>query len=172
MKCVRGYDGFGHEIKVNYKGEETYNSAFGGAISLVVYALTLVLIVKSAQELYLMEDPVLAAFTKPIALEERADLVPLLHEDYGFVLGVSIEAIDNITGAKVSIPPEMGRWRIVNLVKNKGDEYGDEYLEEADLVDCRDVIDEEIVATTNSKIAEQYAAGVTMCMDPKNTKWS
>ena len=150
---MRGYDGFGHEIKVNYKGDETYNSAFGGAITLVVYALTLVTIVKAAQELYLMEDPVLAAFTKPITLEERADLVPLLHDDYGFVLGVSVEATHKTTDAKVSIPPEIGRWTIVNVEKNKGVEDGAEKYEYVNFVDCRDVIDEDIVTTSNPKIA-------------------
>ena len=39
-------------------------------------------------------------------------------------------------------------------------------------VDCRDVIDEEIIATANPIVAEHYAAGITMCMDPKDSQWS
>ena len=112
-KCVRGADAFGHQIKVNYRGEETYNSAFGGTITLAVYVLTLILVSKSVQEIFLMEDPVLAAFTKPFTLEERADLVPVLHEDYDIVVGLSVEVKVLATQKKVSIPPEIGRWRII-----------------------------------------------------------
>ena len=53
-KLVRRLDYFGHDIKVNYKGEKTYTSALGGIITVVVYALTLVLIIKSAKEIHLM----------------------------------------------------------------------------------------------------------------------
>ena len=39
-------------------------------------------------------------------------------------------------------------------------------------MDCRDVIDEEVAAISNPKIAEHYAAGTARCMDPKNAQWS
>ena len=58
-KCVREVDGFGHQIKLNYKGDEAYKSAFGGTVTLAIYALTLILVVKSAQEIFIMKDPAL-----------------------------------------------------------------------------------------------------------------
>ena len=92
---MRGLDGFGHQIKLNYKGDEAYNSAFGGTVTLAIYVMTLILIVKSAQEIFIMKDPVLTEFTKALNLEERADLVPILQEDYDLVVGFSVDVFDS-----------------------------------------------------------------------------
>ena len=118
-KCVRGLDGFGHQIKLNYKGEEAYNSTFGGTVTLAIYALTLILIVKSAQEIFIMKDPDLTEFTKALNREERADLVPILHEDYDLVVGFTVDVENFHTREKASIPPEIGRWTINTREYNK-----------------------------------------------------
>ena len=36
IKFLRGRDVTGHPIQINYKGEESHNSAFGGLLSLAV----------------------------------------------------------------------------------------------------------------------------------------
>ena len=63
---VRSIDLFGHPIKVNYKGKHEYSSLLGGLISILAYSLTLVLIYRAAEEIFMMEDPELTEFTKPL----------------------------------------------------------------------------------------------------------
>ena len=154
-KLVRGLDRFGHQIKVNYKGEETYNSSLGGIITVAVYALTLILIVKSAEEILLMQDPKITAFSKPLNLEERAELVPVAHDDYDFVFGFYVS---------LGIPPEIGTWIVANTNSK-------ELYSASSLLDCRDVIDEEIVAGSSPEIVQAYAAGSSMCIDPQDAQW-
>ena len=63
---LRALDVFGHAIKVNYKGEEAYNSVFGGILTLTMYVLTIVVIIRSAEEIVLMNDPVLQEYSVPL----------------------------------------------------------------------------------------------------------
>ena len=87
FKLVRSVDAFGHDIKMNYRGEESYNSLLGGIITMGVYALTLVLVVRAVTEIIYMQDPSLTEYSKPLTLEERADWVPLSHKDFNFMIG-------------------------------------------------------------------------------------
>lgn len=61
-KRLRDLDSFGHAIKVNYRGKETYNSVLGGLLTLIAYSLTLVLIARSAQEMVVMKEPILTDY--------------------------------------------------------------------------------------------------------------
>ena len=103
-----------------------------------------------------MDDPKLSAFTKPLSLEERADLVPLVHEDYDFVFGFSIEIKDRKTKKLMDFPPEIGTWSVSH---NHLDE-------ESSLLDCRDLIDKEVVDASNPLLVKHFAAGMAKCMNP------
>ena len=62
-----------------------------------------------------MKDPDLTKFTKALNREERADLVPILHEDYDLVVGFVVDIYNKTSQNKVGIPipPEIGRWKII-----------------------------------------------------------
>ena len=70
-RYLRGIDAFGHEIRVNYKGEESFNTALGGMLTLAVKALTLALLVIAVQEMILMEDPSVSVIERNLSEEER-----------------------------------------------------------------------------------------------------
>ena len=86
---VRSLDNFGHSIKVNYRGEESFNSFFGGVMTIMVYSLTLVMVIRAVNEIHLMEDPILSEYSRPINIYHKRGIVPLLQSDYNFVLGFS-----------------------------------------------------------------------------------
>ena len=65
---VRGLDNFGHSIKVNYRGEESFNSLFGGALTIVVYSLTLVMVMSAIKEMIQMNDPILSEYSRPLPI--------------------------------------------------------------------------------------------------------
>mmetsp|Transcript_19717 Transcript_19717/g.26670 ORF Transcript_19717/g.26670 Transcript_19717/m.26670 type:complete len:104 (+) Transcript_19717:9-320(+) len=90
-KSLRGIDAFGHKIAVNYKGEESYKSQLGGVLTILVYTLTLILVVKSGEEIVKMADPTLKEYSQPLTNSVRQELVPLNFADYGFVIGISFE---------------------------------------------------------------------------------
>lgn len=48
LERLRGLDDFGHDIKVTYKGQETYQTLLGGFCTLLVKLLTLVLVISAA----------------------------------------------------------------------------------------------------------------------------
>ena len=56
-RFLRNRDSFGHSITLVYKGRDTYNSVVGGILTLLVQALTLVMVIQAVQELFLMQDP-------------------------------------------------------------------------------------------------------------------
>ena len=122
-------------------------------------------VILAVQEVFVMEDPVVTSFSEPMNLEERADLVPLVHKDYDFVFGFSELVVEKDTGTEMSMPPEIGTWIVIS-VNSKGPPYV-----ESSLLDCRDVIDEEISAVSNPEISRQSAAGFSRCMDPQDTQW-
>ena len=86
---IRALDVFGHAIKVNYKGQEAYNSVLGGIFTLIMYVLTIVLVIRSVEEIVLMRDPVLREYSKLLNPEDRAELIPVRLEAYDFVFGLT-----------------------------------------------------------------------------------
>ena len=42
--AIKSLDAFGIPITINYRGEATYNSVFGGCVSLLVVVFTMVLL--------------------------------------------------------------------------------------------------------------------------------
>ena len=70
-KAIRNHDSFGHTIEVVFKGRETYNSILGGLLTLVVQAITIYMVVDSAIEIALMNEPLIQSYQKPLSLEEK-----------------------------------------------------------------------------------------------------
>ena len=64
---LRSRDSFGHEFNLSYKGNESHNSVCGGIVTLMVQALTMVLVYSAVKELILMEDPTIQSFTIPLS---------------------------------------------------------------------------------------------------------
>ena len=61
---LEGVDVFGHDVKVMYKGKDTFNTALGGLISVLVYVLTVIIAVRAIEEVVLMQDPSLTQYSK------------------------------------------------------------------------------------------------------------
>lgn len=68
-RYLRGIDAFGHEIRVNYEGEESFNTTLGGVLTIVVKALTLALLVIAVQEMIMMEEPTVSVIERSLSEE-------------------------------------------------------------------------------------------------------
>ena len=68
-RFLRKRDSFGHAVQLIYKGNETYNSLFGGIVTLMVQALTLIMVIQAVTELASMEDPLIINYPKPLTIE-------------------------------------------------------------------------------------------------------
>ena len=68
-RFLRNRDSFGHAVQLIYKGNETYNSLFGGIVTLMVQALTLIMVIQAVTELASMEDPLIINYPKPLTIE-------------------------------------------------------------------------------------------------------
>ena len=87
---MAGRDSFEHPLQLVYKGSKTHNSALGGILSIFVYVLTFIMLIKACEELILMEDPTTINQTKPLTLEDKADIIPLNFEDYKYVIAFQL----------------------------------------------------------------------------------
>ena len=56
-RVVRKLDKFGERVSINYGGESTYNSVWGGALSFIQWSLLLVVAVIGLIDLLNFEDP-------------------------------------------------------------------------------------------------------------------
>ena len=68
-RFLRNRDSFGHAVQLIYKGNKTYNSIFGGIITLMIQTLTLIMVIQAVTELASMEDPLIINYPKPLTLE-------------------------------------------------------------------------------------------------------
>ena len=113
-RYLRGIDAFGHEIRVNYKGEESFNTALGGMLTIVVKALTLAMLVMAVQEMIVMEDPTVSVIERSLSEEEQQKLYDTNASEYDFVLVLNIR-VKNKSDYKAittGIPPEIGTYRV------------------------------------------------------------
>ena len=93
-------DHFGHSMKLEYKERETYNSLFGGIMTLLMQGLTLVMVIQAIIELYSMEDPIIINYTKPADPEDISRLIPLKFSEHdNYVIAFRLSEL---------IPPEFG----------------------------------------------------------------
>ena len=94
-------DSFGHEMKLEYKQRETYNSVFGGILTLLMQGITLIMVFQAVKELALMEEPLITNFTKPANADDISDLIPFnfgKNDNYILAFGLFGDII----------PPEVG----------------------------------------------------------------
>ena len=117
LRLLRSLDTFGHPIKVNYKGEETYNSALGGILTLAMYALTLVLVERAFTEIFTMQEPSLSEYMKPLSRDEKLDMGDVGFADKNFVFGLYLTIYstgigDDRTMPSYQIPQELGQWHV------------------------------------------------------------
>ena len=56
-RFLRDRDSFGHSVQLVYRGSKTYKSVIGGIVTLLVNAMTLILVIQACAELFLMKDP-------------------------------------------------------------------------------------------------------------------
>ena len=93
-KALKSVDMYGHPINVNYRGENSYKTSYGGLLSLLTYFLTIIMVVRATEELVLMKDPSVKVDQKPLSYADREELAPMNVADYDnfiFVLGVEIK---------------------------------------------------------------------------------
>ena len=97
-------DIFGENFLITYKKKETYQTKLGGVCSLLVKTLTLVMLVVLLKSMFLMEDPEIVSFSRPLKTSEKDDLGNLNFQDEGVIFGM----MTSINGKPSDIPPAVG----------------------------------------------------------------
>ena len=162
---MRKVDMFGHPIGINYKGSEVYNTALGGAISILVYILTLSLTITAISELVSMREPTLTDYTKPMTKEDRQQLFPIRGSDYDFIFAVEVVVRDN-SGHETSdpyIPPEVGF-----LSVGTNDDSDSDY----ELKNCKDVIPQDTYDNSTPDHQRMIDQGRLLCLEPDRMETS
>lgn len=54
---VKGKDGFGQPVTVNFKGNDSHQTTFGGLLTIIVKVMTILMTVTKVTELMEMNDP-------------------------------------------------------------------------------------------------------------------
>ena len=98
VRYLRSLDAFGQDIKVNYKGQEWYNTSAGGVLNILVKSLTLIMMVSAISELIHMRRPTITEFDRDLSQDEMRDLFEFNATDYGFVLIFAVSVHDKTTG--------------------------------------------------------------------------
>jgi len=83
---LRGRDELGHPIQLTYKGEDTHQSMLGALVTIAVQIFTLVVAIKSLQEVALMEDPEIVSYARPMSLADRKSIGAVNFEDHGYMI--------------------------------------------------------------------------------------
>ena len=84
--AIKSRDTFGHPIDVRYKGRETHNSVTGGILTLMLQIFTGILTITSLIEVFKMNEPKIVSYTKPLSVDDRAEITPVSFKDYNYVL--------------------------------------------------------------------------------------
>ena len=125
-------DSFGHEMKLEYKQRETYNSVFGGILTLLVQGLTLAMVIQAIKELALMEDPLITNFTKPVNPDDISNLIPFnFKEKDNYNLAFQLHGD--------IIPPEVGAVKAMVMHELTDENWPIE------LKNCTEVLSKEII---------------------------
>ena len=85
-RLLRSVDTFGHSIRVNYRGEDSYKSALGGLMTLLVCSLTLVMVIRAIEEIAEMNEPTLMEYYKPMSDLDLKNALPLNLQDHSLLL--------------------------------------------------------------------------------------
>lgn len=106
------YDKFGHDVTLNYKGNNEFPTCLGAFLSILLKLLTIAYLVQRIISLVLMQDPTTTIFSRPIYETENQDLGVLNLHDYRFNMGVI--ALDK-NSTKIDIEPNVGRFSVKHV---------------------------------------------------------
>ena len=139
-------------------GKDLHTSVLGGILTLMVQALTASLMLGALREMFLMENPKIHNYAKPLSKEERAELVPLSLEDYNYVLAFKTDNYSykssQFEGAP--IPLEVGR---IKAWANDGPNWIDLPLEK-----CSAVLDSHTMEHSNTDSGQWGDNDHTYCV--------
>ena len=163
-RFLRERDSFGHTIQVAYKGKTTHNSVLGGILTLVVKALTLIMLLRAVEELVFMRDPLVLNQTKPIPMADRADVVPIKFNEYEYVIAINFAIINSASGAiTYRMPDEIGTLAAYR--------YG-QTMTQLKMVNCTEVLPQSTIEVSNSDRVKFDSAENIYCLDPKDAATS
>ena len=165
-KFLKDCDVFGHPISVYYKGEETYPSVLGGVLTVAVQILTLILVLISVKEIWLMEDPTITQYAKPITMQNRKEIGDVNFADYGqhgYVIAIAAQVQGTYNGRNyTTLPPEVGRLAAFETF------FGGRVTNETEIPfsPCEEIIPEETLAKSGQEFKQGIASGTIQCIDP------
>ena len=64
-ETIKGYDAFGTPVTINYKGEDTYKSVFGGAMTILIVLVVIIQFTASATKMVNRDDPNFVSYFLP-----------------------------------------------------------------------------------------------------------
>ena len=119
-------------MKLEYKYRETYNSIFGGILTLLMKGLTMAMVVQAVLELVLMENPLITNFTKPVNSGDISYLIPFkFSENDNYILAFKV--FGDI------IPPEVGAVKAIII------DLDTEEKSPIELKSCNEVLSKETI---------------------------
>ena len=74
LRVLKTMDDYGHPIQLTYKGEETYQSAFGGLLTVGVQIMTLAMTTIALMEVLQMMDPKITQYSRPLSESDREEI--------------------------------------------------------------------------------------------------
>jgi len=114
--------------------------------------------VQKVQEIFLMEDPSIQNFSKPLSDDERLELTPVNFEDHRFIFGLQVVGLDPTTEEVTmrGLPPEVGSFHIRS-------ESNEESTKNA-LHDCRQDIHKD--TRMIDSVRAELETGTVLCVNP------
>ena len=144
VNFIKGSDNLGHGVKVHYKGKEHFTTVWGGIVSLMMQGMLFYLVGTSAYEMVFMDDPEIGTFTKPLAREEKIELVPLIFSDYDYVIAIKTDVWDYnaYSYSRAPLPIELGIITPWVVTPREG---GGENWKRLKLYDCSEILSKETI---------------------------
>ena len=116
MRLLVKFDQFGHNFKLSYQGEETYQTRLGGLCTFILKVLTLIMIVVHTESMIEMDDPKIISYARPLSHQEKLEQKPVNFAEEGFGVGVTTL----VNGYPGIIPFKVGQLKAYRIF----DEYG------------------------------------------------
>ena len=151
-------DAMGHVFSINYKGADTFQTALGGVLTLIIQLLTLVSLLKLTIEMIEMSEPNIQSYERPLLLEEVLELGEINFYDNRFVFGIVLESKEQ--REFIDLPQEVGRFEVhVDTILEKG-----RNKEVTEAVSC---LDQGSWSDTNINVSDKKLAAMqkAYCID-------
>ena len=108
-------------------------------MTLAVQALTFLMLLSAANEIFSMREPKVSSFPRPLSAEAQEEFDSFTLGDYDFFLGFAIQSGGEFVN---QLPPEVGRIYAATI----GD---DETSDEIELVNCYEYFTEDVEAVAS-----------------------